>query len=183
MNPTRRIAVRGALVAATLLAVAIAAPAFAGATKATTAKTREYAPGIDRMLERKAELCLTAEQETRITEIRASLREKNRPLVEQIETTIGARPTPEQLKGMSDEQREEYATARKADAKSHEELQPVYKQLKENRKAAWEQVKAVLNPDQKAKVEQWAKDKKKEMGEKKAAKSKEASAEKPKTTY
>jgi len=178
MNAQRRIAALGALAAVLVLAVGAAAPAFAGDSKSTTAKTRDQAPGIDRMLEKKAELGLTAEQEARIAQIRTDLRAKNRPLVEQIESKLGARPTPEQMKAMTDEQREDFVTARMAEAKGDQELQPVYKQLRENRKAAWEQVKAVLNDEQKAKVEQWAKDKKKEMGAKKdKAKSKEAPAE------
>lgn len=182
MNSRIRSATRGALAAVLVLAVAGSAPAFAGDTKSAGAKTRDSAPGIDRMLERKAELGLTAEQETRLAEIRKELQAKNRPLVEQIESVIGERPTPEQMKSMTDEQREDFVIARHAEGKSHHELQPVYKQMRENRKAAWEQVKEVLNPDQEAKVEKWAKDKKKEMGAKsKKAKPKDASAEPTKT--
>jgi len=151
------------LVAALALVLAAAAPVHAAAEQSTTAKTRDLNPGLSQMLDRKAELGLTADQESRLKQIRKDLAEKNKPLVEQVEKTIGERASRDQMKAMSDSEREEYVMARAAEGKSHQELQPVYKQLRENRKAAWQQAKTVLNPDQAAKVEGWAKEKQKEM--------------------
>ncbi len=148
---------------AAVLVLVLAAPAHAGAPQSTEAKTRDLNPGLSQMLERKAELGLTPEQESRLKQIRKDLAEKNRPLVEQVENVIGERPSPEQMKAMSDEQREDFVTTRHAEGKSHPELQPVYKQMRENRKAAWQQAKTVLHPDQQAKVEQWAKEKRREL--------------------
>jgi uncharacterized protein YfaS (alpha-2-macroglobulin family) len=164
MIPMPRLVRLATLVA--VLALAPAVPAHAAAEQSTTARTRDINPGLDRVLARKAELGLTPDQEARLTQLRKDLAEKNRPLVEQIEKTIGARPTPEQMKAMSESEREDFVMARAAEGKSHQELQPVYKQIRENRKAAWQQAKTVLNPDQAAKVEQWAKEKQKEMKEK-----------------
>ena len=152
-----------ALAAALVLVAASTAPAHAAAEQSTTAKTRDLSPGLNQMLERKAELGLTPDQETRLKQIRKELAEKNKPLVAQVESVIGERASRDQMKAMSDSEREEYVMARAAEGKSHQELQPVYKQIRENRKAAWQQAKTVLNPDQAAKVEQWAKEKQKEM--------------------
>ncbi len=154
---------RSALAAVLALALVLAAPAHAGAPQSTTAKTRDLNPGLDQMMERKAELGLTPDQESRLRQIRKDLAEKNRPLVEQVENVIGERPSPEQMRAMTDEQREDFVTARHAEGKSHPELKPVYKQMRENRKAAWQEAKGVLHPDQQAKVEQWAKEKRKEL--------------------
>ena len=159
-----------ALAAALVLVAASTAPAHAAAEQSTTAKTRDLSPGLNQMLERKAELGLTPDQEARLTQIRKDLAEKNKPLVAQVESVIGERASRDQMKAMSDSEREEYVMARAAEGKSHQELQPVYKQIRENRKAAWQQAKTVLNPDQAAKVEGWAKEKQKEMQAKAKAK-------------
>jgi Spy/CpxP family protein refolding chaperone len=166
MIPKPRTTSLAALLATLALVLAAAVPVHAAAEQSTTAKTRDLNPGLNQMLERKAELGLTPDQESRLKQIRKDLHEKNRPLVEQVEAVIGERASREQMKAMSDAEREDYVMARAAEGKSHPELQPVYKQLRENRKAAWQQAKTVLTPDQAAKVEQWAKEKQKEMKEK-----------------
>jgi Spy/CpxP family protein refolding chaperone len=163
MIPKPRTPSLAALLAALALVLATAAPVHAAAEQSTTAKTRDLNPGMSQILERKAELGLTPDQESRLQQIRKDLAEKNKPLVAQVESVIGVRASREKMKAMSDSEREEYVMARAAEGKSHQELQPVYKQIRENRKAAWQQAKTVLNPDQAAKVEQWAKEKQKEM--------------------
>ena len=168
-----------AVLAALALVLATAAPVHAAAEQSTTAKTRDLNPGMSQILERKAELGLTPDQETRLKQIRKDLAEKNKPLVEQVEKTIGERASRDQMKAMSDSEREEYVMARAAEGKSHQELQPVYKQIRENRKAAWQQAKTVLNPDQAAKVEGWAKEKQKEMQAKAKSQGKGKSKEAP----
>ncbi len=154
---------RAALAAVLALVVACAAPAIAAAPPSTNAKTRELNPGLDRMLERKVELGLSPDQESRLTQIRKDLAEKNRPPREQVEAKIGDRPSKEQMKAMSESEREDFVLARQAEGRSHPELQPVYKQMRENRKVAWQEAKTVLHPDQQAKVEKWAKEKQAEM--------------------
>jgi len=151
-------------VAAALVTTGVAL-AHAGSSKSTAARSREMSPALEQLMERKAELGLTADQDARLASIRDALREKNKPLLDQIEAATGERPTPEQLQAMTDEQKAEYRSTKLAAAQSNKELKPVFAQLKENRKAAWQEAKTVLNEQQQAQVQKWAKDKKKEMNE------------------
>jgi len=148
-----------AVVAVLALASAFSAvPVIAASSESTAAKARETNPGIDRVLARKAELGLTPQQDEQLRKLHRDLEEKNRPLLDQVEKAIGERPSPEQLRAMSEGERDSYQATRTADAKSHPELKPVYKQMRENRQVAWKEAKSILNGEQRGKVEQWEKE-------------------------
>ena len=90
---------------------------------------------VEIVIEKKADLTLNDEQVTKLTALAKQLEEKNKPTVEQIQKLRdnGARP-----RDMNEEQRE---SMKKAMAT-----------IQENRKAALEDVRGVLNDEQKKKL-------------------------------
>ena len=121
---------------------------------------------LNRLLKDK-KLDLTADQVTKITAIQADLKTKNQPLKDKIQATPGAPASrnKEDIKKMSKAEKMKAADEAKAWRKAHPELDPVFQEMKTNRKAAWDQALAVLTPDQQAVVKQKVDDMKKKSGD------------------
>jgi len=150
--------------AATLLvaATAIAGGEWAGAlgpteVAAQTPRTRQdrparpderFGPGFG-MLNLPEQLELTEEQKAQIEKIRAELAEKNRPLMEEVRSIVGAPETPAQR---GDRARPGRGMQRLTQ-EQREKVRPLFEQMRENQRAAHEQVMALLTPEQKDKLE------------------------------
>jgi len=105
-----------------------------------------FGPGLLNLPE---ELELTDEQKAQIEKIRAELREKNRPLVEQVRSIVGA---PDSAAERGDRARRGPHMQRLS-AEQREKLRPLFEQMRENQRAALEQVMTLLTPEQKDKLE------------------------------
>ena len=90
---------------------------------------------VEIVIEKKADLALNDEQVTKLTALAKQLEEKNKPTVEQVQKLRdnGTRP-----RDMNEEQRESMKKAMES--------------IQENRKAALEDVRGLLNDEQKKKM-------------------------------
>jgi protein CpxP len=93
------------------------------------------------------ELELTEEQKAQVEKIRADLMEKNRPLMEQLRSVIGEPEAGrgERMRGGREMQR--------LTPEQREKARPILEQIRANHQAAYEQVLALLTPEQKEKLE------------------------------
>ena len=135
--------------------------------EASMIEGKDVASGpLNRLLKDK-KLDLTADQVTKITAIQADLKTKNQPLKDKIQATPGAPASrnKEDMKKMSKAEKTKAAEDAKAWRKAHPELDPVFQEMKTNRKAAWDQAMAVLTPEQQAVVKQKVDDMKKKSGD------------------
>ncbi|HEX7089999.1 MAG TPA: Spy/CpxP family protein refolding chaperone [Longimicrobiales bacterium] len=92
---------------------------------------------------------LTAEQKAQVEQIRAELAEKNRPLMEQVRSIVDGPEPPAR-------QRERARRGRRMPRltpEQREQVRPLLEQMRENRRAAHEQVMALLTPEQKQTLE------------------------------
>lgn len=168
------------------LLYALFASALAAAPATLAAQTQEPARSeargamhrfdpVARLLARKAELGLSADQVARLEAVQAKMQERNRPLVEKLRAARAefrgdgeARPrelTPgqrEELRkrweSMTPEQREErrkQREERRAEMRKRmEEIRPVVEQLRENHRQAMTEARAVLTAEQQARLEE-----------------------------
>lgn len=86
------------------------------------------------------DLGLTAEQQAEIERIRTEVREKNEPLHEQIRSTLG----------IADDESPRRFAFRDMTAEQRESLRPTFEQIRENHRAATDQVLALLTTEQRA---------------------------------
>lgn len=167
----------GMALAAALVAVPVALEAqTAPAPQAQEQTARRMGPApMERVLRLRAELGLTDAQVAQIQAIGQRLQEQNRPLVEQLRAAgvfPGAQLTPEQrermrerMQNLTPEQREQMRQRmeqRRAEGarpgpmgrQIPEELRPVVEQLRQNNRAAAEQVRSVLTPEQRTRLQE-----------------------------
>jgi Spy/CpxP family protein refolding chaperone len=83
-------------------------------------------------------LGLTSDQRTKINAIRGQVEQQNAPLREQMQQVLGGKS----FRDLTPEQRESFRS----------KIEPIRKQMKENRRAAHEQISAILTPDQREKL-------------------------------
>jgi Spy/CpxP family protein refolding chaperone len=116
------------------------------------------------LLERRAEIDLTAEQVSQIEAIQARVRQANAPRLEQLRAQVGdrqlaerpARPqtrhemTPEKRQELREQMRARSETMR---AKASE-LRPLMQEVRDANRAAGEQIHAVLTAEQQARVQE-----------------------------
>lgn len=117
---------------------------------------------VERLVERRADLGLSAEQVARLQDIEARLQQRNAPLVEQLRASgaWGERRQRAERGPRAESERRAPREAREARAERGErargarqmpeELRPAARQLRENRRAAMEEIRAVLTDDQQA---------------------------------
>jgi hypothetical protein len=122
-----------------LMGLMAAAPPVADAQRAPQGQERAMrTPGqmpLARMMERQAELGLTAEQVARLESIQTRLQQQNAPLMAQVrEARTGA------------------AREQRAARQVPEELRPAMQQIRQNNRAAMEEVRAVLSDEQRTKL-------------------------------
>ena len=84
------------------------------------------------------QLGLTPDQRTKINGIREQVDQQNAPLREQIRQVLGGKS----FRDLTPEERESFRS----------KIEPIRKQMKENRRAAHEQISAILTPDQREKL-------------------------------
>ena len=84
------------------------------------------------------QLGLTPDQRTKIDGIREQVDQQNAPLREQIRQVLGGKS----FRDLTPEERESFRS----------KIEPIRKQMKENRRAAHEQISAILTPDQREKL-------------------------------
>ena len=122
--------------------------------------------GLAAMLQKRAELNLTAEQVARLEAIERDLRARNEPLRQQIAAAMPERAerprmTEEQRRAMR-EQRRERSEARPRMTEEQrqqmrarmEQVRPVMQQMRANTRGAMEQARAVLTEEQRARLQQ-----------------------------
>jgi hypothetical protein len=122
-----------------LMGLMAAAPPVVEAQRAPQGQERAMrTPGqmpLARMMERQAELGLTAEQVARLESIQSRLQQQNAPLVAQVrEARMGAE------------------RGERGARQVPEEIRPAMQQLRQNNRAAMEEVRAVLSDEQRAKL-------------------------------
>jgi Spy/CpxP family protein refolding chaperone len=126
-------------------------PADAAAQTPPTGQDRparpagRFGPG---MLHLPEQLELTAEQKAQVEQIRAELAEKNRPLMEQVRSIVGEPEAPARRERARRGRRMPQLTA-----EQREQVRPLFEQMRENQRAAREQVMALLTPEQKETLE------------------------------
>ena len=143
--------------AALLLLLAVFAAGGFGSTAADPPTyDEEMAPSdaaAGRVLELRKQLGLRDDQVNRLKEIRKRVREQNAPLTEQIHAAIGKPPSPDEMRRMSDTERAEWRKTRKAQWEQHPELKPIQEQRRAHLQTARDEAMAVLDADQRAKLE------------------------------
>ncbi|HEY8468401.1 MAG TPA: Spy/CpxP family protein refolding chaperone [Longimicrobiales bacterium] len=105
-----------------------------------------FGPGLLNLAE---QLELTEEQKAQIEKIRAELQEKNRPLMEQVRAIVGE-PDSAAQRG---ERARRGPRMQRLTPEQREQVRPLFEQMRENQRAAHEQVMALLTPEQKEKLE------------------------------
>lgn len=126
----------------------MAAPVTVLAAQTPRAEQQQQGPlrsPVTRILEKRAELKLTAEQVTRLEKIDATLREQNKPLQEQMQRQM------QQVRGERP-QGEPTEAQREAMRKRREQMRPVMEKMRANQQAAMQQVQQVLTGAQKEQV-------------------------------
>lgn len=84
------------------------------------------------------QLGLTADQRVKINAIREQAEQQNAPLREQVQQVLGGKS----FRDLTPEERKSFSS----------KLEPIRKQMKENRHKAHEQISAILTPDQREKL-------------------------------
>ena len=151
--------VRSLAAAILLAAVALVGGDWAGALGPADAAAQPPRAGQERpgrpggpfggvaALDLPEELKLTEEQKGQIEKIRAELREKNQPLMEQLRSVVGE---PEARRG---ERMRGGREMQRLSQEQREKARPILEQIRANTQAAYEQVLALLTPEQKEKLE------------------------------
>jgi Spy/CpxP family protein refolding chaperone len=96
-------------------------------------------------------LGLTSDQRDKIKVIQDQIRQQNAPLREQLQQLLGGK----RFRDLSPEERESFKP----------QLEPIRKQMMDNRKKGREQISAILTPDQRKQLEQEMREHRKERGE------------------
>ena len=147
------------LMAAPVTGLVAQTPAPRGAQGARMEQQqRPLGDPVARILEKRTELKLTAEQVTRLESIDAKLREQNQPLMQQMQQQMqqarGERPQGQPTEAQREEMR-----------KRREQMRPVMEKMRANQQAAMKQVQTVLTAAQKEQVQSLMREQRGERGE------------------
>lgn len=108
-----------------------------------------------RLLEKRQELGLTAEQVSRIEAIRSRLQARNQPLVERMQAARREAGVPERREARGGERPRPTEEQRTAMRQLRDRIRPLAEQVRTNTRAAMEEARAVLTEQQQAQVREW----------------------------
>jgi hypothetical protein len=109
---------------------------------------------VERLLRRREQLNLSADQVRRLEAIQQRVESQNRPLIERLQALHGNGPRQRVRRGELTEQQR--AELRAQAERIREQARPTREQLRQNLDAARREVEAVLTDAQKQQIRQWA---------------------------